>query len=141
MKKSIVMISVAAMLTACATMQSTPPPPGTPVLKPTDLLKSPDIYDGKVVSIDGYVLVGRDKRFLLETEADASLTLVELESRCVTLMDAGVMLHDESKYNRRRVRVTGQFVADYPAHNIVQFGSCSKRAINMYNDYRIDVLP
>jgi len=121
-------------------MPSMPPPTGTPLLTPVDALRSPDVYDGKVVSIEGYALVGPEVRFLLQTKADADLTMRELESRCVTLMNSGLIIHDKAKYNERRLRVTGRFLADYPAHNIVQFGSCSKSAIDMDNNYRIEVL-
>jgi hypothetical protein len=100
-------------------------------------LADPGRFNGRIVTVEGYVDVGFERRFLLEKmpgkDNDAG-------NACITLLSAGRIMKDVNRYDRKRVRLTGTFVEDYGKLGIVHLGSCSLRSLDLDNSYQLQVM-
>jgi len=131
------LVLLGMLLMGCASDMLVAPPSSVPLLHPSQLLTSPDGYDGTLVTVEGYVDVGIERRFLLEKPSVADSIK---GNPCITLISAGRIMSDVEKFNGKRVRLTGKFIKDYSKLGIVHMGSCGFPALDLDNSYELRVL-
>lgn len=99
------------------------------VLSPDKLIASGKEYNGNVVSVRGFVVIGFEQRALFTTEADSRSA--NSHGHCITLANAGILLRHAGRYNKKYVTLKGEFISDLADKRMIVLGACSSSAIDL----------
>jgi len=134
----ITSLSIVVALAACAGQKSVAPDSTVPIVNLSDLHNKSASYDGKVISVDGYVDIATERRFLQQNPPSEGS---RAGATCVTLFYVGRILGDLDRYNRKHVRLTGMYMANFGDRRLINLGACGSSGLDIDNDYELKLLP
>jgi hypothetical protein len=94
----------------------------------TDLNHQPERFDGKRVSVDGWVVIGDEARNLVATK---SASRDRGGQTCLSVINGAGLDAREKELNGRHVVLTGVFRSDVFRDKTVRLGLCSKTALDL----------
>lgn len=119
------MISLAIF--AFLSMTSTHPHPSI-----SELNTVPDKYDGKKVTVTGWVVIGPESRYIVAQKT--GYTLWKKGATCLSVINGGGLDAREDEFNGKQVRLTGLIRANADEDGEVRLGMCSGTALDLENE-------
>lgn len=117
----------ALVISGCASSMQAGPT--SAVLKPSQLNAHSSSYDGKEVTVQGWLVLGFEKRYLVDDKR--SYEDWPSDDVCVTVVNAGSLLAQQSKYNERQIELKGTFRRDVLSQGVVRLGACNTSGLEI----------
>jgi len=130
-------LSFVLALAACAEEKFIVPDRTVPVLSLDDLHNRASLYDSKIISVDGYLDIAVERRFLQQNPPSEG---TRAGPTCVTLFSAGRILEHLDRYNGKHIRLTGRYMSNFGELRLVNLGACGSSGLDLDNDYELKLL-
>lgn len=125
MKAYVIIVALIASGCASSTTKSVP----ADALKPSQLNAHASSYDGKQVTVRGWLVLGFEKRYLVDDKR--SYKDWPSDDVCVTVVNANALLVRQSEYNEKQVELRGTFHRDVLSNGVVRLGACNTSGLEI----------
>lgn len=132
--KSLAPLFIAVALLAGCASNSNRAHESTPVVTTSEILRNPEAFDGTVVTLEGWLVVGDEERSIWadlkfrDTPADTT------PGTCISVIVKRANDRDLTAFNRKRVAIRGTINADISRLDTVFLGLCSLTALDWDGD-------
>lgn len=123
------LLLLSAVLLSLSAAQAGDTPPVEHILTPSQLNASPITYQGKLVRVRGYVVIGSDKSDLWDSHE--SYVSGQLTRACVTLLHPRPVIFGKGRFNRRTVVLQGVFTRNDTVTPRVQRIGCNLTSVDV----------
>ncbi|WP_448097663.1 hypothetical protein [Luteibacter yeojuensis] len=96
----------------------------------SDLNAHREDHDGERMTLRGYLVLGEEQQYIVSDPK--SYTLWSRDSNCLSLLNAGIAIEDEKRFNGKLVEVTGVFRKSLKG--IITLSACGDSAIDIGSD-------